>query len=480
MAQKVVHLGNALDTGETAAGDDKRQEPLALLGIDRDGRLDIVEGNWSYGSTKKFIPEFSHNRVLYNREGIFEAAFLPGAPGETLSVLVSDIDADGWPDLFFGNDQVAPDFYYFGGPGGLIEVLPEMGAFPATPTHTMSLDTADLNNDGHLDLLATDMSFAPTESDDYCAAISNEAERLHCQQVLAHVAYVRNHDMEACVEEPEAYRTECMLAVMAAVATKNKDMAVCDLFPAEFSSYASWCRNLARSATKENFRLKDHLRQQAENKLLVGTGRREWIDRSVESGIDKSFWSWNMRAGDLDNDGWQEIYIGNGLEFDSIHSNVLFRTSDGGDSYVHAEEDFGLVERLNMPSFSFVDLDNDGDLDIIGTTVNGPVVIFRNNEDRSNSLLIEVRDFAGNRFGIGTRLTIHYQGPDGPAQQVREIKAGGGFMSFDAPIVHFGLGAVEVIDGLDITWSTGERDRLDVKLIAGQRYVVARAANAAP
>jgi hypothetical protein len=196
--------------------------------LDRDGRLDIVEGNWSYGATKSFIAEFSHNRVLYNRGGSFEAVRLSGKPAETLSVLISDIDADGWPDVFTGNDQDGPDFYYFGGPGGLSEVFPEMGVFPATPTHTMSLDTADMNNDGHLDLLATDMSFAPDEVDDYCAAIVNEAERLRCNEILDQLSHVRNRRMEGCVAEPEVYRTDCMLAVMIELASVTKDAAICE------------------------------------------------------------------------------------------------------------------------------------------------------------------------------------------------------------------------------------------------------------
>ena len=56
-----IPRGDRILTHASAAGD-----------VDRDGRLDLVEGNWSYGATKSFIPEFSHNRVVYNRGDSFE------------------------------------------------------------------------------------------------------------------------------------------------------------------------------------------------------------------------------------------------------------------------------------------------------------------------------------------------------------------------------------------------------------------------
>jgi hypothetical protein len=60
------------------------------------------------------------------------------------------------------------------------------------------------------------------------------------------------------------------------------------------------------------------------------------------------------------------------------------------------------------------------------------------------------------RDGIGTTFTIHY-GPDGNRHQLRELKASGGYLSFDEPIAHFGLGEYDSVERLEVRWSTGSK-----------------------
>ena len=89
--------------------------------------------------------------------------------------------------------------------------------------------------------------------------------------------------------------------------------------------------------------------------------------------------------------------------------------------------------------YSYIDMDNDGDLDIVSIPEVGPVYVYRNNLQSGNAMFVELTDYEGNRFGIGSTITIHY-GPSGERHQMREIETRGGFVSFDAPIAHFGLG----------------------------------------
>ena len=64
--------------------------------------------------------------------------------------------------------------------------------------------------------------------------------------------------------------------------------------------------------------------------LLVGRGGGKFDERAVELGVDQSFWSWNAKFADLDNDGWQDIYVGNGFNFGKeIHSNIFFHNQGG-------------------------------------------------------------------------------------------------------------------------------------------------------
>ena len=85
--------------------------------------------------------------------------------------------------------------------------------------------------------------------------------------------------------------------------------------------------------------------------------------------------------------------------------------------------------------------------------------LYVNNENTNASITFQFRDEAGNHFGIGGKIVISY-GADGERRQMRELKSGGGYLSFDAPIVHFGLGEHREVSRIEVTWSTGERTEL--------------------
>ena len=122
-------------------------------------------------------------------------------------------------------------------------------------------------------------------------------------------------------------------------------------------------------------------------------------------------------------------------------------------------------------AYTYVDFDNDGDLDLISTTVNGPIKVFVNNQTANHSVAVALRDYRGNRFGIGSKVFIYYG--DGRAQ-LRELKSGGGFISIDAAVAYFGLGAHQVIDKMEVIWSTGEKTQHSGPFQAGAKYTLTR------
>ena len=79
------------------------------------------------------------------------------------------------------------------------------------------------------------------------------------------------------------------------------------------------------------------------------------------------------------------------------------------------------------------------------------------------------------RDGIGTKFTIHY-GPGAERHQLRELKASGGYISFDEPLAHFGLGEYDHIDRLEIEWSTGGTTVIPGPFDAGHIYSLQRSA----
>jgi inositol oxygenase len=92
---------------------------------------------------------------------------------------------------------------------------------------------------------------------------------------------------------------------------------------------------------------------------------------------------------------------------------------------------------------------------------------------KNSGIVFELNDSKANRAGIGSRIIIHY-GPGGSKHQLREIKASGGFLSYDAPRAHLGLGEHRVISRVEVIWSTGENTELSGEFRAGHRYVIER------
>ncbi len=132
-----------------------------------------------------------------------------------------------------------------------------------------------------------------------------------------------------------------------------------------------------------------------------------------------------------------------------------------------------------VSAYTMVDFDRDGDLDIITNSVNGPLWLYRNNSRTGHSIAFRLRDEVGNADGIGTKFTIHY-GPGGGRHQLRELKASGGYLSFDEAVAHFGLGKHDRVERLNISWSTGDSSVISGPFEAGHVYLLERFAASSP
>jgi hypothetical protein len=209
------------------------------------------------------------------------------------------------------------------------------------------------------------------------------------------------------------------------------------------------------------------------NLLLSGQADHTFRDVSEQTKISTAEWSWNARFADLDNDEWQDIFVVNGVPITQEFASNIFFHNQNGKSFVPAQTEFGLDDYDHSSSYTYIDIDRDGDLDIISNTLYGPFKIFTNNNTQGNSVTIKLVDEQGNRFCLGCILIIRY-GSDGKLHQRREIKTGGGFHSYDAPVAHFGLGKHKSIHQIEIIWSTGETSKLEHTFSANHEYTIHR------
>jgi hypothetical protein len=201
-------------------------------------------------------------------------------------------------------------------------------------------------------------------------------------------------------------------------------------------------------------------------------------DISIAHGTGYGGWTWNARFADLDNDGWQDLFIANGFAASPNLDHVLFYRNNGDGTFTEAGRDFGLTGYGYTAAYSYIDLNHDGALDIVSLPTDAPVRIYLNKKTAGkNAVQIALRDRkTRNTRGLGAKIVITYQENGTEKRQMREIKGSGGFKSYDQPVAHFGLGAAEKLTAIEISWPDGSTSRMEGDFPAGRHYRIARSA----
>jgi len=457
-------------------GDQKLTILAGFVDVDRNNYLDIVMGNWSSGAEKYFNPELSENMIAYRIDDKFVYEKFLEPKGETLSVLLSDLNNDAYADVLFANDHIVPDMFYFSNINGELNLIDSQDSIvPVTPRNSMSIDSADFNNDLHLDVFSVDMIFSEGSADHYCDNVKTKSQREHCNEIIHIYDGMKSRSVSYCEPIEDAInKKNCYSAFAIMAARTSLDDKYCNHLKEALSPYYKLCTYLSKQApVRERVDFSSLLHQKQKNVLLISDGKK-FTDKAQEYMVDSSYWSWNSKAADLDNDQWQDIYVGNGYHFGDgfyeIHENILFRNIMG-DKFEQTQKEWGLDDKLNTSSYTYSDFDLDGDIDIITTSFLSGVTFYINQGSDNNSLSIKLVDSVTNINAIGAQLSIFY-GND--LKQIREIKLSGGFMSFDNPVAHFGLGKYTQVSQLIVRWPDGVKTTIDNPLQANYLYEIQR------
>jgi hypothetical protein len=221
---------------------------------------------------------------------------------------------------------------------------------------------------------------------------------------------------------------------------------------------------------------------------VTGEGDVIFSDIARLAGVAATDWSWSALFADFDNDGYKDIFIGNGypkaandLDYQNAISS-LRRTGDGGGSrrtalgilrQLHGYEESNYVFRnagdltftdktrewgMHRPSFSYgaayADLDNDGKLDLVVNNIDARAFIYRNvgpGGDARHYLQIRLHGDSPQQRGIGARLILT---AGGQKQHIYHTPYRGYMSSMDDR-VHFGLGRASRVDSLEVRWPDG-------------------------
>ena len=356
--------------------------------------------------------------------------------GYAHAVSITDINKDGWKDIYVTNDYLSNDLLWINNHDGTFsEQLSTY--FKHTSANAMGNDVIDINNDGLSDVVALDM------------------------------------------DPEDNYRKKMMLNANSYQTYQNSDY---------FGYEYQYVRNTLQ------------LNQGPRVKQNDSIGAPIFSDISFYAGIAETDWSWTPVVADFDNDGNRDIIITNGFPKDvTDHDFVAFRNTayavaskkqllsqipevkihnyaykNNGDlHFSNVTKEWG----MNIPSFSngavYVDLDNDGDLDVVVNNINDEAALYKNNEretDKEHSHFLQIQ-FAGdslNKKGLGAWVELYY---DHGKKQFLENSPYRGYLSSVDGNAHFGLGSVKTIDSLIVRWPNGKMQRM-ANLAADQRLIL--------
>ncbi len=415
----------------------------SFFDYDLDGDLDLFllnhstnpNQNYGRGSIRQIPNEISGDKLFENIQGHFEnvsekAGILQSKIGYGLGVSISDLNNDGYPDIYVGNDFFENDYLYINqGDKTFYEMITaQTGSIGHTTHYSMGNDIADINNDGYTDILSVDM--LPEDLKDYKTSGSEFNYQIYHNYL--NNGYTRQF-MQNTLQLNNGNGSFSETAYKSGIAATEW----------------SWSPLIADF---DNDGLQDVY---ITNGILGATNDMDFINFIANENIQK-------RLGQ----GMQEKDMAFIKEIPEKKTVNYFFRNKGNNQFENTSNKWVTPQ----PSFSngavYADLDNDGDLDIVTNNVNQPAFVLENtsnqfasyNPDKSkhdsmdslarNFLKVRFKGDSLNRFGIGAKVICYSK----ELILSKENYTSRGYLSAVAPQLHFGLGHISLVDSMQVIW----------------------------
>ena len=477
---------------------------VAAIDYDNDGHMDLFFTNGAkLPAMVKTTPDY-YNCLLRNRgDGTFEdvtaKAGLSGASlGFSFGVAVADYDNDGFDDIFICSAGTNT-LYHNNGDGTFIDVTAASG-LDHKPENVLSVGAAwfDYDNDGLLDLIVTNYTVWTPQTDKLCRMDAQQEE--YCspkiyKSVASNLYRNLGNGRFEDVTDASGLGRALGKGMGISIADFNGD-GLMDIFVANDTEPNFLFINQGNGTFKESG-LELGVAYNLQGDIVSGMGSDAkdfnndgWVDivyndlsgqvfslMKNESGksfadatwssklgtLTRSLSGWSIGFIDFNNDGWKDIYSANGdvddLTAASKQHDTMFENSDGK-TLVDVTDKMGpdFAFRGYQRGSAFVDLNNDGFMDLVVTSLGERPRILMNNALNGNHwIMFDLIGHKSNRNGIGA--TIKVTTGSGRALY-NHVTTSVGFMSSSDRRAHFGLGTEARIDHVEIRWPSGILQRI--------------------
>jgi len=422
----------------------------AFFDYDKDGDLDMFLLNHSIHSVDSYQPVDNRelqdpkagDRLFRNEGDTFidvteEAGIFNSALGFGLGVTISDINQDGWPDIYVGNDFHEDDYLYLNRHDGTFkDALRE--SVRHTSQFTMSVDVADINNDGKPEIATTDM----LPGDEEILKMSGGSDSYKVYNIKRDFGYY-----------PQFARNVLQLNVGTNESGNPVFSEIGYLAGIEATDW-SWSGLLADFDNDgyRDFYVSNGIFRRPNDLDYIKFVSTEEVQKSLEQGIDPENLELIQKM--------PQVKI----------PNAVFKNL-GDLKFENQSAAWGLDDASYSNGAIYADLDNDGDLDIAVNNVNQPAYLYQNtsaDQEGSGSFIqFQLKGNLGNTSGIGTKIVAYAN------DQVYSLEQSPtrGFQSSVSHILHLGLANAARVDSLLVIWPDDSYQKLE-QLEINQRMVL--------